>query len=241
MVRLWQVLGCGALLSSIAVGSGIPLSRSDNKQPVEFIETNLASVMEAQEATLGIRHFGVPRVTHDLTGSGVVYVAGEYDEGTDVINLNRDTPCILDGDRLCSLGVFLGVKYDLKRVLDHELGHYYTDKLHEHLGQGDWPAFRKDNNIGVWWIAEGVAEYFERTMNHSGSTDEFELPEINDLRDVYDVRNVYDGGYLLVKPIIEHHGSKGIEYLIQHPPSIEEFNDLTRYQLDALKYLTEAS
>jgi len=241
MVKLRRILGFGVLLSSLALGASITLSRTENqKQPEKYVETNLTHIMKAQEATMGIRHFGTPTVTHDLTESGVlVWVAGEYDEQTDTINLNKDAPCLSDGDHLCSLGVFFGVNYDLKQVIDHELGHYYTDKLHEHIGQGDWPAFRKQNNIAVRWIAEGIAEYFERTMNHPDNTNESDLPEINDLTDIYDVRNVYNGGYNLVKPIIKLHGRKGIEYLIQHPPTIEECDNLTQYQLDTLEHLAE--
>ena len=92
---------------------------------------------------------------------------------------------------------------DVENTIDHELGHHYFNILSERLG-GDFPP-----TIGRRFINEGVAEYIKIKINDS-----------NDNLPCY-VRN-----FEFVKPIIDQYGEKGIEVLIERPPSDESLTEI---------------
>ena len=132
-----------------------------------------------------------------------------------------------------------GNTYSIKPTLDHELGHYYMDKLNESRGMGDWPRdedFMDIERIGVQFVSEGMAEYFKKALNNEKDTCPDAWP--NDLFK-WTWADMYDGGAHLVKPIISKHGERGIVYLMDNPPALGDFNNLKAYQDRILEELSE--
>ncbi len=48
---------------------------------------------------------------------------------------------------------------------------------------------------------------------------------------------IQEGGYHLVKPVLDQYGKSGIEYLIRHTPRALDLLDLPSYQKKALEEL----
>ena len=120
--------------------------------------------------------------------------------------------------------------------MGHELGHFYADKLNEGLGAGNWKLnlgnpFTKiiRDRFGYKVIGEGIAEYFRiKGAKQEHKTEEHKWPRYK--IEYLDDDIPYRIGYQLVKPIIDKHGRRGIEYLISNPPSNEELLHLQTYQ-----------
>ena len=67
-----------------------------------------------------------------------------YDEKTETILL-RDGIVAGQGcsilDKIANFLTLYLFSFDVKLTLDHELGHYYPDKLSKSIGNGPWPIF----------------------------------------------------------------------------------------------------
>ena len=142
----------------------IPKKLSRNMQ--SYVESNLEKTLNAQEKELGIQHFGKPniKVEHSILG-----IAGLYDRENDTIYLNPDL-LVPDNNLTNTLAKIFYFRYlvDAKEVFDHELGHFYTDKLSESLGLGNWPPelhqMDSSHKLRFKLIAEGTAEYFSKKI-----------------------------------------------------------------------------
>lgn len=214
----------------------------------EFVEEHLEEIIKAQEEKLGLGYPAFPKNIHYLLPLAEKNnnTMGLYDSKTDTIYLQSGrltTPGFNWGDFFAWLGA--GSLQETKATLEHELGHFYCDKLSESLGKGSWRSdldIRTDLQlISMKLVSEGIAEYFERTMNNS--TDKFtdsSWPRlINKFYGRNSYRLFYDGGYHLVKPLLEKHGEKGIIYLMFKSPTATELLDLPNYQKKALKELDD--
>ena len=71
-------------------------------------------------------------------------------------------------------------------------------------------------------INEGIAKYVENKMNGEDN-DPFPFEEWPTEIKGFSNRVIYEGGYALVRPIIDKHGEKGIQFLL--------FNHLTPKEL----------
>ena len=176
---------------------------------------NLNELIEKQEEILNIKHFGIPEIEYANSFKELLkifpFIKGEYDEINNKIYIYY----------------FNGVE----NIINHELGHFYADKLCENLIGMDYPQKNSDNemDIEVKLISEGIAEYFERAINNK-EDDFLDIEWPKDPEDFWDIRIIYSGGYHLVKPILDKHKEKGIEYLIFNPPAKEELEDPIKYQ-----------
>ena len=214
-----------------------------------YVEENLENILEAQEQKMNLTLFFPKKIQYLLPIEETdPNTLGLYNNQTDTIYLQSGrltTPGFNWGDFLALI-----TTRDLeetKRVLDHELGHFYCDKLSESLGKGSWHSeavfnHSQKESISIILVAEGIAEYFERIMN--GGEDAFKDSSWpKNLNGFYFNQNVlfYDGGYHLVKPIIKKYGEKGIIYLLFKFPNKKELLDLPAYQKKALKELNDPS
>lgn len=219
----------------IAVGATfLGLGLYENFQPVnlrEYVNEHLEEIIEEQEEALGIKHF-YPRpqtrfeLLDQLSTLRGVSMRVIYTPEDDTITFYSQEEKI-DGDLV-------------KELLLHELGHFYTDKLKESLGDGNWPP--KTGSCGLRIVAEGIGEYFERKI--TGKSDTFQDSDWSFFKNIQEgniipQRIVYDGGYHLVKSILDSYFSKGMIYLMENPPSNEDVKDILTYQRMVLKALEE--
>jgi hypothetical protein len=245
-MKLGAKIILGAIACSMAVGVSIPAydlgsrvfraaRNIPNPSIQPYVERNLVKAMKAQEKKLGIKHFGMPKIKYGLSEGDIKdNNLGLYFRDKNTIELrlcSMVTPEGTVGDGI--VGLFNpGDTNDVKPVLDHELGHFYADKLNESLGGGDWPDYSGKSDaekVCLKLVSEGIAEYFERSI--SGEKDNFEDSEWpKKIDDFWGTRVLYSGGYHLVKPIIDAYGKEGIEYLMKNPPTVGDLKDLPKYQ-----------
>ena len=212
-----------------------------------YVENNLPKIVKNQEEKLGIKHFGIPKIVYEIPPEvkGPLVPPGSYDPKKDVIYLpfgNSITPEENVTNTLATC-LSLGALANIEEVINHELGHFYSDKLYESMGfgLGNWPSYSPDgqltdDEIGTKLISEGIAGYFEKTINNK--EDKFRDSDWPKKReDFRDIHIIYEGGFHLVKPIIGKHGKRGIEYLILNPPRVEDLENLPAYQSRILSFI----
>ncbi|MBI2583637.1 MAG: hypothetical protein HYW25_03150 [Candidatus Aenigmarchaeota archaeon] len=186
------------ILSSLLIlpGVGGMIGRGDARR---YVEASATQIMKEQEDAIGISHFGQPEITFELSEAYRynpafrLSVAGAYDRRNDTIFISlssAETPGHPIRNRVKRILRF-GSSEDVSGVLQHELGHFYADKLCESLG---------DCHSVQTAVNEGIAEYFSRFDGSRGNWE-------------------YDPYYDLVRPVIERHGRDGIEYLLRNPPA----------------------
>lgn len=247
----------------VAIGSCIYLSaaipsrslyledaaKKSDQEVLEYVKDNLEKRMEKIEEELNIKFHGKPVGIYELTSEdkNKDYL-GLYDKKNDKIYLHTGIARI-PGWNLNGIGaviISLGFIDDVNPALDHELGHFYTDKLSENMGLGDWPNFSSfpfmERSTSIKLISEGIAEYISMKMNDE--EDEFEDAEWPEDFDEYfynfpfeNIHLIYKGGSHLVKPIIDKYGEQGIKYMMFNIPKPEELVDLPSYQQRILQEL----
>ncbi len=185
-----------------------------------LLKEHLEKLIKNQEEKLGMKHFGVPIfvVTMDIFDK-------MYEDGR------------------------IYIQYLDEKIVYHELGHFYFDRLCKNLGLD----FRKGRRkyITKWWearnhlISEGVATYFEREM--SGDEDEFNDSEYPETIEAFLRNNLnfllklyYEGGYHLVKPILDISVEKGCKKIALDLPKREEMVKLPEYRKRILRILGES-
>ena len=214
------------------------ISSERKEQEVKrYVEKNLDRLIQEQEEELGIQYPEQHPVIHYHLPADKKWALGLYNPKTNEIFLQDDHYELPDWD--------VETVYD---TINHELAHYYLDTLSEKKINTDWPEY--DNltvieMVGIKLISEGTATYIERRMNSKEDTftDEkwpktlggfFSSWELIPKDDI-----VYNGGFHLVKPIIDRYGERGIEYLIFNPPKASEMYSLLIYQQRILQELEE--
>ena len=212
---------------------------------IENYEQILNSEMAKNEEEIGIKHFGIPEkeFIHDKN----VDFSASYNPETDIMYFRSSfsSPFPVKHEELDHLY--------LHSVVSHELGHFYVDKLSESLGWGNWPQLSAQPNTVEWVeeniISEGIGTYFQgKTLERITGIDidniegippfdiEKEWPK--DIEILYDGHQLEAYGQWLVKPIIDKHGEKGIEYLITHQMEEDELLNPKSYQERALEALS---
>ena len=180
-----------------------------------LLRARLENLITHQEEKLGVRHFDIPELR---------------------VTMHIPKNCCENGK------IFL--KYWDEEYLYHELGHFYLDKLCKKLGVVDLHIDLAENKEEMtrWFearnelIREGIATYFEREM--TGKEVDFndsEYPKTIEefLRNKagFLIRLYYDGGYHLVKPILDKFGvEEGCKRIILHLPRKEDMVELPIYR-----------
>lgn len=139
----------------------------------------------------------------------------------------------------------------VKGIIDHELGHALADQISRRHNGFMWPdinAWVNQTDVEkyvVHVLTEGVGEYFEHLMSSdtsdTSSSSEWLPDGPNSLVWAYD-RWPYDGGYFIVKPIIDKFGEKGILYISTHTFSYKDKDVRSagiEYQKNALLELSK--
>jgi len=186
-------------------------------------QKTVPEIAAAQQSRLGINHFLQPCYV-SLSCLHKFGCCGTYNSDKDTITIDS---CIVSDDA------------ETKRVISHELGHFYADKLNESLGKGNWPSLENKNSAqqaGIMLVSEGIAMYFENSTKHKHDFfKDSEWPKL--ISDFTKSHVKYIGGFHLVRPIIDKHKIAGIEYLITNPPEEKDLLDLPAYQKRALEKL----
>ena len=175
----------------------------------------LKNLIATQEEKLGIKHFGIPEL---------------------VVTMDIPRNCYENGK------IFL--RYWDEEYLYNALGHFYLDKLCKKLGVVDlYPDLVENKEEITQWfeardelIRDGIATYFEREMTgKEANFNDSEYPKTIEefLRNkvYFLIRLYYDGGYHLVKPILDKFGvEEGCKKIILNLPRKEDMVDLPRYR-----------
>ncbi len=218
----------------------------------EYVEEKLENIIQNQEQKLGIHYPKRPRIEYKLPEEwrerAAEGILGMYRSQEDTLYLNSGllTHYVPDFGDTIALFLTAGRMGDVFSVLNHELGHLYCDSLAEAAGFGDWPQFDKEMDsgeiIGIRLIAEGIAEYIKKeAMGETEDTfQDHEWPQ--DLQQFYgsgtgNVHLIYNGGYHLVKPVIDQHGKQGMLYLMIFHPLEKDLMDLPQYQQQILEQI----
>ena len=214
-----------------------------------FVDKNLTQIINTQEKELDIKYLVAPKIlyTNSCRESVASYSAEEI-----AIRLATDTTYFtVTGNHTInwSVGLLLGTArtVNLRNTLNHELSHFYMDRLIR--GTSD-EILRKLNpntagdldELMNRLIQEGIADYIEDRMV-------VEKKVVGPLRDVIvdqayfskHANDFYSVALELVKPIIDRHKSRGIEYLVLHSLDGTRLRDLSGFQKKALLELSVKS
>lgn len=235
----------GIILAS--VGSSLIVQNRINNSIPPYIESNLERIMKRQEDRLKIKHFETPKIVYKEPSwlEGPMTTLGNYKPKEDETYLQLGSTITPEKSLINNMAIFLPFcpTYNVEKTLEHELGHFYMDKLSENLGRGSWPIFfdkqSMGDKIGIRLVAEGVAEYFRKSG--SGEEDYFQdsyWPK--KAEDFISNYILYYGGFHLVDPIIDIYGKQGIEYLITNPPKDTDLKNILGYQDRAMYSLSQS-
>ncbi|HYD02870.1 MAG TPA: hypothetical protein VEC16_01080 [Alphaproteobacteria bacterium] len=220
------------LTFSLVAGFASTMQLITHNSISNYVKSDLTKIMRKQEEKLGIIHEGMPDVGYysSIFDKDVV---GTYNSKRDFVNIdvlkvnvsgNNDVKYVYSDNR-----------QNIDELLNHELGHFYVDKLSERIYGRDWPKYSNleelDDVIRLKLISEGIAEYFENVMMNENLNAIPYWPKKEYLF-IKEGNNplLYKTGFHIVNPIINIYRTKGIEYLILNIPKREELDDLHGYQ-----------
>src|SRR3989344_2378284 len=170
-----------ALLSAFTAAVYIPASMVttlhlyQRKDPdIEaYVQENLEQLIQEQEKTMGITYpADRPTIHYTLPeDKRIVGLLGLY-------MMEKDTMYLPSGiltkpewdfsDFIATIASFNNT-YNVKRSVDHELAHFYCDKIKEKVFQNKYPLFyfyiTDEERMGQLLVDEGIAEYVENKMN----------------------------------------------------------------------------
>src|SRR3989344_3114217 len=203
-----------------------------------YVEQNLEQIIEKQEKKIGITYpTERPKIEYLLPEEKIYPgILGLYNDREDTLYLPSG---ILTKPRW-NFGDLMTVMFtanrtvEARRVLDHELAHFYCDKLKEHTLGKDYflrgqMLFSEEELMADKLINEGIAEYVENTMNGE-ERKPFDFQKWPLVTEQFANDTIYRGGYALVKTIIDQYGEKGIQFLLFNLPTEKELFTPKKYQ-----------
>jgi len=135
-------------------------------------------------------------------------------------------------------------------LVDHELGHDLMDQVSRRNGLGPWfseERFNKstdEEKLGLDILSEGTAEFFQNANFPRDYSDlsAAVFPATTEEQQFYSYKMIaYDGGYWIVRDILNRFGERGLIWLMLHP--FVASNDMraaaVAYRERALKDLAE--
>ncbi len=229
----------------------------------EYLNQELPKIMTEHEKKFGISYVSTPSIplqlhkvcTQDqrdylqMVGAAYNYKRNEIHLSPHFFQNSLNCACDCCFFDLDHAAIIPQKLPQLKSALDHELGHFYADTLSERLNKYDWPHFTNfacydECDFTIFIFSEGIAEYFGRTMNNA-KKDTFNddqwptsIAEYANIL-IIEPKRLYDGGYHFVRPIIDKHGARGIEYLVQYKPKEEDLFALPQLQKKMLEDLAQ--
>ena len=244
-ITFWSAL---AALVYLPISSRVTRKLHHYKDPdIEaYVQKNLEQIIEQQEKKIGITYpTERPQIEYTFQEEDIsIGVVGLYDYAKDTIYLPSGiltTPKWDFGDFIATVGTFNRTA-GVKRTLDHELAHFYCDKIREKaLGKNYHHKiflFIPEEAIANLLINEGIAEYVKNKMN--GEEEKAISLERWPLSvEQFSNYEIYQGGYAVVKPIIDQYGEKGIQFLLFNIPTPKEIFTPKEYQQRILKDLAK--
>ena len=115
---------------------------------------------------------------------------------------------------------------ELAELLDHELGHELMDQVSRRNGLGPWftedrfNASTRAEKMGLDILSEGTARFFERVNfpRDDRRLSEGTFPATRDEQRFYSYDMIaYDGGYWIVRDVLNKYGERGLIWLMRHP------------------------
>ena len=234
------------------VGINRPLQRYVNRNLDSIMNSHLKGVGGVSRPQIAFIVRDIPIATREPS-----HILGAYEPDDGLILLPSDN--LISPET--SLENFIIKMLRGKRLVNvqgtliHEIGHHVANYISQRFGNGIWPQREvythgnimqhlRDANFINRLISEGIATYFERKGGEEQANFNYEEwkgllkrdRRIAEIERHYDI--VYEGGYAMVKPIIDKFGQYGILYLIRNPPTEEELQDVKKYQDEALKNLS---
>ncbi len=111
------------------------------------------------------------------------------------------------------------------RLADHELGHALSDLVSRRIRKKpfftvvQFEALSPEEQLGLNIVAEGVGTFFERTYYPTNDQlSEIAFPSTLEEQRFYSYEIVaFEGGYWLVKDVLEQYGELGLKWLINNP------------------------
>ncbi len=239
---LWSTASVSAYFFT-ANATIIHLYHHKDPEIQEYVEQNLEKIIKEQEQKIIISYpaerpkieYIFPREYLSLGASGI------YNDKNNTMYLPSGllTKPEWDWGDLAATFFTFNSTADAKRVVDHELAHFYCDTIKEKvLGKNyhllETSYFIYEERIASQLINEGIAKYFENRMNGEDKKPlRFEEwpTELNGFSN----HVIYNGGYAVVKPVIDQYGEKGIQFLLFNPPTSKELFTPEEYQQRILR------
>lgn len=115
---------------------------------------------------------------------------------------------------------------ELDELLDHELGHMLMDQVSRRNGLGPWfteqrfQASTDAEKLGMDILSEGTAVYFQRldSPRDDSGLSERAFPANREEQALYTYKMIaFDGGYWLVRDVLNRYGERGLVWLVAHP------------------------
>lgn len=236
-----------------AVGLGLEyLEKNTNEETKEYVTKNLDSLIEEQEMALGIEHFGKPRILFEpqekdniplillsvatyLPKNETIYYHVDESPGVDLTREDKFSHKILKF-------FYPNFISDVNTTMWHELGHYYTHQLAKNKSPTALKNLEAMNSedeskfVGFKVLLEGIAEYFQKNTEGQKEDSFSEILWPDTLREKkWIFLMTYIGGYHLVKEVIDKYGERGILYMMENPPIVNNpRRDFEDYRIETL-------
>ena len=229
-----------------------------------FIDGNYTRIAAEQKRRFGYRNIHVPQYTYESVPSDSRFVnSGEYDLAKRMFifyfsnSVNTSLKLVDHSKQIfevynCEAFTPPMLKDSMDHMIRHELGHAYFFARAKQLGKKNWFRERNSNddgdNIQKKFARKIVGEGFGEYMAIRGRSYEWHLSSLRECDDEemravpnnysniihYDV---YACGYTLIAPILDRSFHKGLNYLLSHPPTEGDLNDLVAWRTNALEAL----
>jgi len=236
----------------LAVGAALAMIKNRADQKIDasiqpYVEKNAERLLQVESELLDVPYTCTPIFSFEVvstTGPSASGPAGQYVGETQTLHLLPSKLAPSNTGWVGQLERAVEVRTDADRVIAHEFGHHLIDQWSRVQGRGMWPCVDEEDKItsriGLYMINEGLAKYAQCTAIDGKSV----LPANVDLSAMYNQvvdgvfpllrLLVYEGGFQLVQPVLDQHGKRGIEFLLEHPPSDTDMFDLGAYQSGVL-------
>ena len=261
--RLLLVSGVAAIAGySFLLGYNV----GENKTLQRYVDRNLPAIInsEVKGVNIGFGGLPIPNVAYVVRDLPIYHgepsnILGAYIPDSETMILFSDS-IISPEHNLENLITGLlrrGEMGDATFTIKHEVGHHIANFIAQKFGVGIWPRIESYSHDRSWYapnvedvnfsnrlVSEGIGTYFERKgKNEKLDFNNWEWQEIlrkgnRSIEEQTRAHHIfYEGGYALVKPIIDKFESIGILYLIRNTQTIEDLRDAKKYQDEALKNL----
>ena len=260
-----QVLFTCILAGAGYLGSAILAEKITEHQTKQYVTEHIKTFQADQCKQMNLCYTTNPDIIFSIPPGldlqTALTIGGGYDNGTLYFPLwNARPPPTTFATKLQQFHnehtpfyrLFFSKRNDVAPRMHHELAHLFTDERRKQLGvvrlidrdlRGKITQEQFGQLVCERIIAEGIATYVQAEMNdhqeaYTRAPQQWpKWPQ--EWRSFLETEIIYNGGYQIVKPILNEHGKRGIDTLILFPLQPEELSNPLLYQkriMDLLKY-----